>query len=240
MTTNKEILENNRSIYENYYAGDMPHYRFPNEYIIRFHNRFLKSRIPDKGNILDFGYGSGNNSVYMIRQGYEVYGIEVASSSLDLLKKNLGEYNLDAACLKNFTVVDPDWDALPYEDNFFDFILANHVLYYYPGKEKIQDVCLEFSRCLKPGGIVFFTMIGPGSSIVSDKRKTTEKVYRVAGSGRRAPLDGQQIYFVEEEDELTDLFSVFDKTATGYYEESLSYDSEGLFVWIFVGMKKNK
>ena len=44
----------------------------------------------------DFGCGSGNNSIFLIRNSYEVYGVDVADGALDLIELNLENYNLDS------------------------------------------------------------------------------------------------------------------------------------------------
>ncbi len=48
-------------------------------------------------------------------------------------------------------------EAIPYEDNSFDIVLANHVLFYC---EDIDKACQEIRRVLKPGGLFLCSAYG--------------------------------------------------------------------------------
>ena len=82
-----EILELNKEGYQIRYSKKQAFLQYPADWVIRFHNMYLKQYIPN-GRILDYGCGSGNNSIFFIDQGYETYGIEVADSALNLIKAN--------------------------------------------------------------------------------------------------------------------------------------------------------
>ena len=51
-----------------------------------------------------------------------------------------------------------DVTALPFDDDTFDTVLMNSVVYFVPEKQKVFD---EVCRVLKPGGLLVFN--GPGS-----------------------------------------------------------------------------
>ena len=56
-----------------------------------------------------------------------------------------------------FTYENFDCHAIPYKDRSFDYVIANHVLFYC---DNIPQVCEEISRILKPGGIFLCTTYG--------------------------------------------------------------------------------
>lgn len=156
MQTN-EFLKTNLDNYEALYCKKEGFLRYPADWIIRFHNMYLKRHLPC-GRVLDYGCGGGNNSIFFIEKGYETYGIDVAKESISLIKENLKSRNLDSRLAEKFSIVSPDSTNLPFPDAYFDFVLSNQVLYYLSSEEQIKKVVLEISRCLRPGGVVFFTM----------------------------------------------------------------------------------
>lgn len=143
------------------YSKEEAFLRYPADWIIRFHNMFLKKNIPMDSRILDYGCGSGNNSIFFLQKGYSVFGVDVAPSFRSLVGKNLELNNLSNSLLENFKLIEPDSINLDYPDNHFDFVFSNQVLYYLPTEEHLKNVCTEIKRVLRPNGFVFFTMMGP-------------------------------------------------------------------------------
>jgi SAM-dependent methyltransferase len=234
--SNDQILNINQETFQDYYAEASRTIEYPNELMIRFYHNYLKHNIESGGRVLDFGFGSGNNSVYLIEQGYNVYGLEVVSSTIRLVEDKLKRKNLPGKCLDNFKEISARWEPLPFEDSFFEFILSNLVLYYYATEDVIQRTCKELARCLRPGGIVLFTMIGTKNSIISNAKQIDDlNTYEVPGKGKRASLDGQLLYFVHDEDQLKNLFSGFKPMDIGYYDENIFGRRD--FIWVFVGQK---
>ena len=229
----------NKLTYDNLYSKQQAFLRYPGDWILRFHNMYLKEHLPT-GRVLDFGCGSANNSIFFMRNGYEVEGVDVADGALDLIKLNLESYNLDSKHLENFQVIPLDWERLPFEDGRFDFIISNQVLYYLSSKAEIQRVCREFSRCLKPGGIVFFTMMGPTNYYLryNAKQIHDESVFEIRFEDPSHRLYGlhEMIYLVRDDDELKSLFSEFECVTTGYFDQRM-FDVKSNFHWIFVGKK---
>lgn len=240
MTLNhSQILESNQQNYVNLYSEHKGFLRYPADWIIRFHNMYMKDNLPS-GRVLDYGCGGGNNTLFFVEQGYETYGCDVSKESLDLLRINLESRGMDPSINDRYSVISPDNVALPYEDGYFDFILSNQVLYYLPSEEHIKKVCRELHRCLKPGGTVFFTMLGPKNYYITDRLKTVHdgKIHEITIEEPEHRLSGlrELIYLVESEQELKDLFSDFDCLTTGYFDQKM-FDIKSNFHWIFAGTK---
>ena len=236
----RRAQDTNKQTYENLYSKEQAFLRYPGDWILRFHNMYLKERLPT-GRVLDYGCGSGNNSIFFIRNDYEVYGVEVADPALDLIRLNLESYNLDPQKhLDRFQIVPLPWDHLPFEDNFFDFILCNQVLAYAASEAEIRRICVEFSRCLRPGGIVFFTIYGPNNYYFRYHTKQIHDgpVYEIRIDDPSHRLNGlhEMVYMVRDEDELKSLFSEFECVTTGYFDQGM-FDLKSNFHWIFVGKK---
>ena len=234
-----QILEANQKNYQELYSHGQAFLQYPADWVIRFHNMYLKQTVPT-GRTLDYGCGGGNNSMFLIKKGYGTYGVDVAPASLGLIKANLQSKGFDLDLAERFSLITPDSTSLPFESGFFDFVLSNQVLYYLPSEEHIRRVCAELSRCLRPGGVVFFTMMGPKNYYITrhTKRILNERVHEIRIDDPLHRLHGvlELIYLVRDENDLKDLFSEFECVSTGYFDQSM-FDMESNFHWIFVGRK---
>ena len=236
---NGNILKINKSAWVNYYSGPDQTREFPDDYIVRFYNRYLKKNIQPDGRVLDFGFGLGNNSLYFMKQKLDVYGIDIADSLIPSLRKSLKRAHCDASTADKFKIVKDNYKRLPYKSGYFDFILANNVLYYYPSEKYIKEKCEELSRCLRPGGIVLFTMCGPYNSIMKHTKQIRgTNLYQVSTEGKKFSVDNQIIYLVKSERHLKRLFSGFEPIDAGYHDEFLFGRRD--FSWIFIGRKAVK
>jgi SAM-dependent methyltransferase len=239
MMDKESILEVNKTTYEDLYEKRQAFLRYPADWVVRFHNMYMKDNLPS-GKVLDYGCGSANNSIFFIQQGYDVYGLEVAKNFKDLIKMNFDLHNVNKKLLKKFSLIPKDNIKLPYEDGYFDFIISNQVLYYLSSKEQIQAICKEFSRCLRPGGVVFFTVMGPKNYYMTEKTKNVYgKVHEIVFDDPKHRLYGlrELIYLIETEDELKDMFSEFECITTGYFDQRM-FDVHSNYHWIFAGKKK--
>ncbi len=237
--TAQEILQINQETFERFYKEKWLFLRYPADWVIRFHNIYLKKYIPS-GRVLDFGFGTGNNSILFLDKGYEVHGLEIVPSSLDLVKENLKKYNFDLRLMENFKLLDLNWEHFPFKDGFLDAIIANQVVYYYPTKEHIQKVSREFARCLRPGGVVFITMMSPKNNFLQDYIRSRQG--KIVDADVKDPNDRlygsrEIIYVIDQKEELTELFPDFECLNIGSFETSL-FDLTSTHHWIFVGKKK--
>ena len=71
--------------YDLLYKGGHDH-SYPNLDLVRILSRYVKAK---KSNILDYGFGSGENIIHMTKLDFrEIYGIEASGEAIKLLKKN--------------------------------------------------------------------------------------------------------------------------------------------------------
>lgn len=237
----RTVVEANRDAYQDLYTKGKLFVRYPMDHVIRFHAYYLRSHLPS-GKVLDYGCGSGNNSAFFIQQGYDVYGMDVAEAVLDQIKENLKMYSLDMSHLEKFQITPPDATTLPFEDGFFDVILCNQVLYYLGTEKRIRDMCKEFGRCLRPGGLVFLTILGARNYYFTHHTKrihdgeTCEVV--IEDPSHRLYGLRELVYVVRDEEHLRRLFSDFECVNIGYFDMSM-FDMKSSFHWIFVGKKRS-
>ena len=234
-------IDENKKSYERLYSLEEAFLRYPADWVIRFHNMYLKEHLPKGSKVLDYGCGCGNNAVFLMQKGYEVHGVDVARNFKDLLARNLEMYNLDPSHLGHFQVIDPDIGTLPFEAASFDFIISNQVLYYLLSEEKIRTICKELDRCLKPGGTVFFTMLGPRNYYITHHAKAIQgDVFevRIETPGHRLEGHKEFVYLVPDEDALVRLFDQFEPLTTGFFEQKM-LDMPSNMHWIFAGKKRS-
>lgn len=235
-----QVLENNKNNYENLYAKEEAFLRYPADWIIRFYNMYLKTHMPAGAKVLDYGCGSGNNAVFFAQKNFDVYGVDVAPSFKSLVKKNYQSHNLAETLVDNFTLISPESVQLDYPDEHFDFIFSNQVLYYLPNVDHLHKVCLELKRVLKPGGTVFFTMMGPKNYYITKHLKSVynHQVFQIKIDEESHRLFGveENILLVRDEEHLESMFNMFDKVSIGYFDQSM-FDMKSNFHYIFVGKK---
>ena len=240
MVSDNQVFEHNQRLYQDRYTKEQAFLRYPADWVIRFHSMYLRAHIPS-GRVLDYGCGSASNSIFFAQQGYEVYGVDVAEASLSLVKANLELHHLDPALIERFSIISPDATSLAFESGFFDFVLSNQVFYYLPSEQHIKNVCQEVSRCLRPRGAVFFTMMGPNNDYIRYHTKKIHggKIHEIGIDDPSHRISGSwgMNYLVQDEEELVDLFSEFECVTTGYFDQSM-FDMKSNFHWIFVGQKR--
>ena len=97
--------------------------------------------------ILDLGCGTGRHTIYLLENGFEVYGCDASESALKIAEK----------IIKDVEFKKCDMTSLPYEKNFFDGILCHFVIQH--GKiEQIKKAISEIYRILRKNGILYLSV----------------------------------------------------------------------------------
>ena len=134
---------------------------------------FINSK--KKLKVLDYGCGEGSNIHYLSKKhGYDGYGVDISESSIKNCQKKINK--------KKFKLIDFDVNQ---NDNFFnekfDLIISIQVLYYLNDID-LKNRLISLNKMLKPGGYVFFTMMGTKNQYYKyfcDKRKSNDGLYKV-------------------------------------------------------------
>ena len=116
--------------------------KYPEEEVVRFLSMFKKKNIK----ILDLASGSGKNTFAVIDKGFKAYCVDYSKPGLDLtLKRVKKKENCKIFCL------DITKNKLPFDNNFFDGIIATQVLDHV-FKEDVDFIISEMKRVLKKNG----------------------------------------------------------------------------------------
>jgi ubiquinone/menaquinone biosynthesis C-methylase UbiE len=107
-------------------------------------------------NVLDYGFGTGANLIHLAKNNFAMSGCEISQHALDKTKSRLDSLHLSA----DLFCIEAEQE-LPWDDNYFDCVIAWQVLYYNNWVSWAKAV-KELERVLKPGGIFLCCTAAPG------------------------------------------------------------------------------
>jgi len=145
-------------------------------------DQLLRGRIAPGMRILDAGCGAGRNLVYLLRGGYEVFGVDADPRAVDAIRRLAPQLPPD-----NFRV--EAIEAMSFPDTFADVVLSSAVLHFARDDAQFDAMLRASWRVLKPGGLFFCRL---ASTIGMETR-----MQRIAGRRYLLP-DGSERYLVDE------------------------------------------
>ncbi len=149
-------------------------------------DQLLRKRITLGMRILDAGCGFGRNLVYLLREGFEVFGVDSDPRALQetrllaaSIAPNLPEGNFRLESI----------ESMSFPDGFADVVISSAVLHFAASDEDFQAMLAGAWRVLKPAGL-FFCRLASSIGIENQIRLI---------AGRRFELpDGSERYLVDE------------------------------------------
>ena len=150
-------------------------------------DQLLRGRIQPGMRIVDAGCGGGRNLVYLLREGYDLFGVDGDPRAIEEVRR------LAAVIAPHLP---PDRfrveavEAMSYPDGFADVVLSSAVLHFARDDDQFQAMVRGTWRVLRPGGLLFCRL---ASEIGMEGR-----FERIAGRRFRL-LDGSLRYLVDEE-----------------------------------------
>jgi len=153
---------------------------------IYFFDQLLRRRVLPGMRVLDTGCGSGRNLVYLLRNGYEVFGADSDATSIEVVRRlskrlapRLPEDNFHAEPV----------ERMSFPDSFADVVLSSAVLHFARDDEQFDAMLRGTWRVLKPGGMLFCRL----ASLIGMEQRMTP----IAGRVHLLP-DGTKRYLVDE------------------------------------------
>jgi SAM-dependent methyltransferase len=137
--------------YDAFYRSRDPRHVYPVEFVVRaFLGRYPRHAPPVEGyegkRVLDLGFGDGRNMPLLVNLGMEVHGVEITD---DICAR--GAARLAGLGMAVQVRVGRN-HAIPYDESFFDHLLACHSCYYVEPGTRFDDNVREIARVLRPGG----------------------------------------------------------------------------------------
>lgn len=111
-------------------------------------------QLPTDAKVLELGCGPGylwKENIQRIPAGWRITLSDLSSGMLDAAWRNL------VVTGRAFQFKEIDAQAIPFEDESFDAVIANHMLYHVPDRPK---AIAEIRRVLKPDGLLIATTLG--------------------------------------------------------------------------------
>lgn len=192
--------------------------------LVRFHPSELMLRVllsdryvsapPDIGpdtRILDIGAMRANNLVPFHDRGCQCFGIEINEDMVAVARECAEGLGIGADFRAGSN------RSIPYEDGFFDLLLAINVVHYEDNAGGLRAALKEYRRVLGSGGTAFVVTCGPDHYIRTDARRLDANVYEITADDFRK---GQIMAYFEDEAQLADLMGeVFSSVETGRMTE---------------------
>lgn len=136
--------------------------KYPNEVILKlFFGSYLKEKpICENGQkLLDVGCGFGQSFMPFLDKGLECFGVEIDPAICDIT---------NGLFAKKGHIIDVRHGHnrdLPFEDEFFDYVLSINAIHYESEEKLMNEAIAEHARVLKKGGKLFLMTAGPGHAI---------------------------------------------------------------------------
>lgn len=192
--------------------------------LVRFHPSELMLRVllsdryvsapphigPDT-KILDIGAMRANNLVPFHDRGCKCFGIEINEEMVAVARECCEALGIDAEIKVGSN------RAIPYEDGFFDLLLAVNVVHYEDNVTGLRAALKEYRRVLGADGTAFVVTCGPEHYIRTSARRLDSNAYEIAADDFRK---GQVMAYFEDEAQLAELMGeTFSSVETGRMTE---------------------
>ena len=115
-------------------------------------DQLLRGNIAPGMRVLDAGCGGGRNLVYLLREGYKVFGVDASAEAVQHVRSVAATL---APCLDagNFRV--EAIEAMSFPEEFVDVVIANAVLHFAGDDAHFEIMVRAMWRVLRPGGMLF-------------------------------------------------------------------------------------
>lgn len=204
-------------------------------FVFRVFGRVFRTELGIDGSngekLLDFGCGSGATLNFFKSNGFDVYGVDISEPAIRACKDRMPEI------MDHFRVIDPKPRVNQvFFEGGYDVITAIQSLYYFDDND--FSVCLEsLYRQLKPGGIIYASMIGKQSGFYENSVEFANGLRTVNMKTTRLDIRDYHVNFTLSMQHIEKKFSQFEKLHVGYYS-GLYLEEEGPdFHYTFIGRK---
>ena len=129
-------------------------------------DQILRGNIVPGMRVVDAGCGRGRNLLYLLQEGYEVFGVDTDAGAVAGIRKTAEEV-APGLPSENFQVA--AIEEMPFPDAFADLVICHSVLHFARDEEHFVAMVRGLWRVLRPGGMLFCRLgstIGAGDGIV--------------------------------------------------------------------------
>lgn len=157
-------MQDVKQTYTAFHEDHNPVHVYPTEWVIRTllgnYPQLSLDKSKYKGaKILDLGFGDGRNWPLLNNVMFEIHGVEITEKVMSLGQERARSLGIPVTLKVGRN------SAIPYEDDFFDYLLACHSCYYVDGGTTFDDNLSELYRVLKPNGTFIASLPEPKHDI---------------------------------------------------------------------------
>lgn len=169
---------NLESHYSDFWAKRLGVHFYPPEFLVR---TFLSNNCPnliidqdyENKNVLDLGCGDGRSMGLLSNLGMNIFGTEIADAICEAVTLRIAKFGIKADIRVGRN------NRLPFENGFFDYVVASASVYYVDDGTTFEDNMLEVLRVLKPGGYIVFSLVHPDSYILNGADELLDSHFRI-------------------------------------------------------------
>ncbi len=115
-------------------------------------DQILRGNISPGMRVVDAGCGGGRNIQYLLREGYEVFGVDVSAEAVAEVRKMASEL-APRLPVENFQVAGVE--AMPFANEFADVVVCHSVLHFARDEVQLEAMMRGLWGVLRPGGMLF-------------------------------------------------------------------------------------
>jgi SAM-dependent methyltransferase len=180
-------------------------------------DQILRGNLGPGMRILDSGCGYGRNLVHLLREGCEVFAVDLNPEAIEHVR-NLSASLGTGLPAENFQVAPVE--QMPFSEAGMDAVICSAVLHFACDEDQFRAMLSELWRVLRPGGLLFCRL---ASRIGMD-------FPRLEGGLFQMP-DGQQWFLVDEE-MLLDLTEELDAVLVDPLKTTIVQDHRCMTTWV--------
>jgi tellurite methyltransferase len=145
-------------------------------------DQLLRGRIAPGMRVFDAGCGGGRNLVYLLRQGYEVFGNDASADAIAKVRALAVRADFRHEAIENTS----------FEDASADVVIASAVLHFARDDAHFEAMVRALWRVLKPGGM-FFARLASTIGIEGQVQPVSDGRYRLPDGSDRYLVDAPTI-----------------------------------------------
>lgn len=180
-------------------------------------DQILRGNMAAGMRVLDAGCGYGRNLVHLLREGCEVFGLDIDADGVNHVRELSASLGTGLPA-ENFQVA--PIEQMPFADGFADVVICSSVLHFARDDEHFRAMLAELWRVLRPGGMLFCRL---GSRIGMDFERVGGNTFIVG--------DGSKWYLVDEE-MLMDLVEEMNAVLVDPLKTTIVQDYRCMTTWV--------
>jgi ubiquinone/menaquinone biosynthesis C-methylase UbiE len=167
--------------------------------------------------ILDMACGTGRHTLYLAKQGFEMYATDMSGTALKMAREKAA-----ALGLHNIHFQEHDMRSIPFAEGFFDAVICTLAIHHGTAAQ-IQKTVNEIHRVLKPGGAVMTDM----PSVTTDRRSTVKEIEKNTFLFVDDELESDVPHHYTDREELKGFFRDFSDVKIRLNTRKIDWQNDG-------------